>query len=47
MVFNKMFLLSTSSNNIFGKEALININNFEKSTGSSTKHCNSKNFSIL
>ena len=43
MVSNKMFPLSTSSNNIHGKEALINIDNFEKSTRSSTKHCNSKN----
>ena len=41
-----MFPLSTSSN-IYGKEALLNIDNFEKSTRSSTKHCNSKHFSIL
>ena len=47
MVSNKMFPLSTSSNNTYGKEAFINIGNSEKSTRSSTKHCNSKNFSIL
>ena len=46
-IFNKMFPLSTSSNNTYGKEALINIGNSEKSSRSSTKHCNSKNFSIL
>ena len=42
-----MFLLSTSSNNTYSKEALINIGNSEKSTRSSTKHCNSKNFNVL
>ena len=42
-----MFLLSTSSNNTYSKEALINIGNSEKSTWSSTKHFNSKNFNIL
>ena len=47
MVSNKIFPLSTSSNNSYGKEALINIGNFVKSTRSSTKYCNSKNFSIL
>ena len=47
MVSNKMFPLSTSSNNTYGKEAFINIGNSEKSTRSSTKHCNSQNFSIL
>ena len=39
--------LSTSSNNIYGKETFINIDNFKKSTTSSTKHCNSKIFCIL
>ena len=42
-----MFLLSTSSNNTYSKEALINIGNSENSTRSSTKHCNSKNFNVL
>ena len=42
-----MFPLSNLSNNTYGKEALINIGNSEKSARSSTKHCNSKNFSIL
>ena len=42
-----MFPLSTSSNNICCKEALMNIDNFKKRTWSSTKHCNSRNFSIL
>ena len=42
-----MFPLSTSSNNTYGKEAFINIGNSEKSTRSSTKFCNSKNFSTL
>ena len=39
--------LSTSSNNIYGKETFINIDNLKKSTTSSTKHCNSKIFCIL
>ena len=47
MLSNKMFPLSTSSNNICCKEALMNIDNFKKPTRSSTKHCNSRNFSIL
>ena len=47
MISNKIFTLSTSSNNSYGKEALINIGNSEKLTRSSTKHCNSKNISIL
>ena len=42
-----MFLLSTSSNNTYSKEALINIGNSEKSTRLSTKHCNFKNFNVL
>ena len=37
MVSNKMFPLSTSSNNNYGIEALINIDNSEKSRPS-TKH---------
>ena len=47
MISNKIFTLPTSSNNSYGKEALINIGNSEKLTRSSTKHCNSKNISIL
>ena len=47
MVSNKLFPLSTLSNNNHDKEALINIGNSEKSTASSTEHCNCKNFSIL
>ena len=39
MVSSKMFPPSTSSNNIYGKEALKNIDNSEKSSRSSTKHC--------
>ena len=47
MISNKMFPLYNLSNNIYGEEPLINIDNFEKSTRSSTKHSNSKNFSIV
>ena len=47
MVSNKLFPLSTLSNNNHDKEALINIGNSEKSTTSLTEHYNCKNFSIL
>ena len=40
MVSNKLFPLSTLSNNNHDKEALINIGNSEKSTTSLTEHYN-------
>ena len=52
MVSNKMYFycpspLPTSSNIFKAKEALLNTDDSQKSTKSSTKHCNSKNFRRL
>ena len=53
MVFNKILFFSCSSplsilsNNILGKEALVNIDNPKNQLHGQLNNCNSKKFSIL